>query len=98
MKSSFELAMERLAKSEPSTGPLTAEQKARLAEIDKVYKGKLAEREILLKKQIQLALSDQKFEEIDKIKEQMGNERLRLDEEREQEKERLRKGFASGKA
>jgi hypothetical protein len=44
MKSAYELAMERLAKSDPSAGPLTAEQKAKLAEIDKVYKGKLAER------------------------------------------------------
>ena len=49
MKSAYELAMERLAKSDPSAGPLTAGQKAQLAEIDRVYKGKWAEREIFLK-------------------------------------------------
>ena len=49
MKSAYELAMERLAKSDPAKGkPLTAAQKARLAELDRVYQGKWAEREIFL--------------------------------------------------
>lgn len=91
MKSAYELAMERLAKSDPSSGPLTAEQKARLAEIDRVYKGKAAEREIFLKKQIEDALAAQKFEEVDKIKQQLASERARLEEEKEEEKERVRK-------
>ena len=48
MKSAYELAMERLSKSDPDASkPLTAEKKARLAEVDRVYKGKLAEREIV---------------------------------------------------
>jgi hypothetical protein len=98
MKSAYELAMERLSKSEPSAGPLTADQKAKLAEVDKVYKGKLAEREIFLKKQVSDAMAAQKFEEIEKIREQMGSERIRLEEEKEQEKEKLRKGFASRKS
>jgi hypothetical protein len=92
MKSAYELAMERLAKSDPSTSaPLTAAKKARLAEIDRVYKGKLAEREIFLKKQLEEAFTAQKPEEIDKIKQQLGSERARLDEEREAEKEQVRK-------
>ena len=91
MKSAYELAMERLAKSDPAaTKPLTAAQKERLAEIDRVFKGKLAEREIFLKKQLDEALAAQKFEEIDKIKQQLTNERARLDEEREAEKDRVR--------
>lgn len=50
MKSAYELAMDRLAKSDPGANkPLTAEKKALLAEIDRVYTGKLAEREIFLK-------------------------------------------------
>lgn len=89
--------MERLAKSEPSSGPLTAEQKAKLAEVDKVYKGKIAEREIFLRKQMDEALTSQKFEEIDKIKEQLGRERVRLEEEKEAEKESLRRSFGSAK-
>ena len=58
MKSAYELAMERLAKSDPEGArPLTPEQKARLAEIDRVHQGKLAEREIFLKKQLDDAYS-----------------------------------------
>ena len=98
MKSAYELAMERLAKSDPDTNkPLTAEQKSRLAEIDRVYKGKLAEREIFHKKQLDEALAAQKFEEIDKIKQQLGSERARLDEDCEAEKNRVRKQSGSGR-
>ena len=92
MKSAYELAMERLAKSDPSSSaPLTPQQKGRLAEIDRVYQGKLAEREIFLKKQLEDALSDQKLEEAEKIKQQLSNERARLEEEREAEKEAVRR-------
>lgn len=93
MKSAYELAMERLAKSDPSTGkPLTAEQKARLADIDLVYKGKLAEREIFLKKQLNEALAQANLEESEKISRQLASERARLEEEREEEKDRVRRG------
>jgi hypothetical protein len=91
MKSAYELAMERLAKSDPDVNqPLTAEQKGRLAEIDRVYQGKIAEREIFLKKQLDEALAAQKFDELEKIQKQLVNERARLNEEREEEKERVR--------
>ena len=99
MKSAYELAMERLAKSDPSGSvPLTAEKKSRLAEIDKVYKGKLAEREIFLKKQLDEAYADQKFEDAEKIKQQLSSERARLEEEREAEKEQIRRGPGSAKS
>ena len=96
MKSAYELAMERLAKSDPSSAaPLSAEQKARLAEIDRVYKGKLAEREIFLKQQLEDALSAQKLEDAEKIKQQLASERARIEEERDEEKERVRRGSRS---
>jgi hypothetical protein len=92
MKSAYELAMERLAKSDPSTSaPLSPEKKSRLAEIDRVYKGKWAEREIFLKKQLDDTLAAQKFEDAQKIKKQLVHERARLDEECEEEKERVRR-------
>ena len=92
MKSAYELAMERLAKSDPDTGkPLSAEKKARLADIDTIYKGKIAEREIFLKKQLNEVLADGKFEEVEKLNKQMAGERARLEEEREDEKERVRR-------
>src|SRR5262245_38130138 len=98
MKSAYELAMERLAKSDPSAvAPLTAEQKAQLAEVDRIYKGKLAEREIFLKKQLDDAYAAQKFEDAEKIKQQLLSERARIEEDRDAEKERLRRGFGSAK-
>lgn len=93
MKSAYELAMERLAKSDPAANkPLTAEQKARLAGIDRVYQGKTAEREIFLQKQLNEALAAGKGEEADKVRQQLSNEKVRLAEEREEEKDRVRSG------
>jgi len=91
MKSAYDLAMERLAKSDPNASrPLSAAQKARLAEVDRVYKGKQAEREIFLKKQLNEALASGNADEADQIRQQLASERTRLDEERDAEKERVR--------
>lgn len=92
MKSAYELAMERLAKSDPEANkPLTAEKKARLAEIDSVFKGKIAEREIFLQQQLDAALAAGKYEDVEQLRTQMKSERARLEEEREEEKERVRR-------
>ncbi len=92
MKSAYELAMERLAKSDPAARPLTTEQKQRLGEIDRVYQGKIAEREIFLQQQLTAALGAQQFDEAEQIRKQMAAEKARLEEEREDEKERVRRG------
>ena len=91
MKSAYELAMERLAKADPSSTPLSAEKKARLAEIDRVYQGKLAEREIFLKQQLEAALAARKLDDADQLRKQISSEKARLEEEREDEKERVRR-------
>lgn len=92
MKSAYELAMERLAKSDPEAGrPLTPQQKEQLGEIDRVYQGRIAEREIFLKHQLDRVLADQNLEEADKLRKQIANERARLEEERDDEKERVRR-------
>lgn len=84
--------MERLAKSDPTPAkPLTAAKKARLAEIDRIYQGKSAEREIFLKKQLNDALSGGEAEAADKIRQQLASEKARLEEERDAEKERVRR-------
>jgi hypothetical protein len=92
MKSAYELAMERLAKSDPSAKPLSAAQKERLAEIDRVYKGKLAEREIFLKQKLEAALVSGKPDEVAEVEKQIASERARFEEEREAEKDRVRAG------
>ena len=93
MKSAYELAMERLSKSDPESGKkLTPETKARLAEIDAIYKGKIAEREIFLKKRLDEALAEGQPDEVEKIRTQLVGERSRLEEEREAEKDAVRRG------
>lgn len=91
MKSAYELAMERLAKADPAAAPLSPEQKARLAEVDRVYQGKLAERDIFLQQQLGEALAARNLDEADKIRKQIAGEKARLEEEREEEKERVRR-------
>jgi hypothetical protein len=91
MKSAYELAMERLQAADSETRtPLTSEQKAQLAEIDRLYKGKIAEREIFLQKALDDLLGASKWEEADKVKKQLTGERARLTEEKEAEKDKVR--------
>jgi hypothetical protein len=93
MKSAYELAMERLSKSDPGSGrTLTPEQRARLAEVDRVYQGRIAEREIFLRQQLEKALSGQDADEVEKVRRQIASEKARLEEERGAEKERVRAG------
>ena len=95
MKSAYELAMERLAQSDPDARrPLNAEQKHRLAEVDRIYQGKVAEREIFLRQQLKAALAAEKFDDADQIRKQLAGEKARLEDEREAEKERVRRGTA----
>jgi len=66
MKSSYELAMERLGKSNPSA-KLTAEQKKKLAELDSKYAAKIAEREIFLKGELGKAASKGDYEAMEQL-------------------------------
>jgi hypothetical protein len=93
MKSAYELAMERLEKASPST-PLTEDQKKEIAEIDSVYRAKIAEREVFLKDQIRKAQTTGKLEEAQSIDKQLASEMRRLQEECEAKKEKLRASFA----
>jgi hypothetical protein len=93
MKSAYELAMERLSKSDPgSSRPVTAEQRTRLAEVDKLFQGRIAEREIFLKQRLEQAMTGQDAEEVAKIRKQIASEKARLEEDREAEKDRVRSG------
>jgi hypothetical protein len=94
MKSAYELAMERLQKSSP-TITLTAEQKAELAEIDSSFKAKIAERKIFLTDQISKAVAAGKFDEVESLEKQLTADVLRLQEDCEQKKEKLRATFGA---
>jgi hypothetical protein len=92
MKSAYELAMERLAKSQPIV-KLTNEQKKQLAEVDSTFKARVAEKELFLKGEIQKARSSGKFEEAESLEKQLASEIKRLQEDCEARKEKLRASF-----
>ena len=77
-KTAYELAMERLRKKDTEAGvderPLSAEQKAAIAEARQVHDAKVAEREILHQAALRGAGS---HEEIERL-----NDELRRDKER----------------
>jgi chromosome segregation ATPase len=87
MKSSYELAMERLNKNAPAQ-KLTAAQKKQLAELDSKYTAKIAEREIALKGEIAKVADD--FEKVDALQKQLTVERKKLQAELEEKKEQIR--------
>jgi hypothetical protein len=91
MKSAYELAMERLEKESPSI-KLTDDQRSQLAEIDSLYKSKMAEKELLLKDQIQREQAAGKFKEVESLQQQLSSELRRLAQECESKKESVRLG------
>ena len=93
MKSAYELAMERLEKASPSIS-LTEEQKKEIAEVDSVYRAKIAEKELFLKNEIRKAQTAGKFEEAESLEKQLASEIRRLQEDCEAKKEKLRTAFA----
>ena len=95
MKSAYELAMERLEKTSPSVA-LTEDQKKEIAEVDSVYRAKIAEKELFLKDQIRNAQAARKVEEAESLEKQLSSEIRRVQEECEAKKEKLRASFASG--
>jgi hypothetical protein len=95
MKSAYELAMERLQKSSPSVA-LTAEQKAELAEVDSSFNAKIAERKIFLTDQIRKAVAAGKFDEVESLEKQLTADVVRLQQDCEQKKEKLRATFGAG--
>ncbi len=93
MKSAYELAMERLQKASPSLA-LNEDQKKELAEIDSVYRAKIAEKELFLNNQIRTAQSAGKSEDIESLEKQLAAEIRRLQEDCEAKKEKLRASFS----
>jgi hypothetical protein len=90
MKSSYELAMERLNKTAP-TVKLTEEQKKKLAELDAKCAAKIAEREIFLKGELRAAAGKGDFEAVAQLEKQLVSERKTLQAELETKKAEVRK-------
>jgi hypothetical protein len=91
MKSSYELAMERLNKNSPTT-KLSPKQKAEIAELESRAKAKLAEREIALKGETASAVAGGDFEKVAELEQQLGRERQKIQADLEEKKEAVRRG------
>lgn len=93
MKSSYELAMERLNQEDPSGNtPLSDEKKAALEQVDRKYEAKIAEREVFLGQKIKASRASGNREDEQQLQRQLSDERNRLNEERDNAKEAIRKG------
>ena len=91
MKSSYELAMERLAKASP-TVKLTTQQKQEIAELESKCVAQIAAREVFLKGEISKAIDAGDAEAVKRLEKQLMNDRQTLRAECEGRKERVRQG------
>ena len=87
MKSSYELAMERMGGDDE---PLTEEQKQKISEIESKFKAKIAERKIFLEKSVQDALAKGSMEEAEEARNILAQEVLSIEAKAESEKEKVR--------
>ena len=86
--------MERLEKNAPSVA-LTAEQKAQIAEIDSMFKARIAERELFLKGEIRKAQNAGNLDEVESLQKQLTIDLRRLHEDAEARKDKLRASFSA---
>jgi hypothetical protein len=89
MKSSYELAMERLNKTAPAS-KLSGAQKKQLAELDSKYAAKIAGREIALRDEIAKATAAGDSEKAEMLQQQLVKERKSLQAELEEKRELAR--------
>ena len=89
MKTAYELAMERLSKSSPTT-KLTEQQKKEIAELESICKAKVADREIFVKGEIAKAVDKGDGEAIEQLEKQLISDRKTLRAELEEKKEKVR--------
>ena len=89
MKSAYELAMERLEQQSP-TAKLSDAQKAEIAEIDSMFKAKIAEREVFLQDQIAKARFEGKDGEVLELEDQLARELRRIQQDCEDKKAKVR--------
>ena len=87
MKSSYELAMERMGGEEK---PINEDQKSKIAEIDSGYKAKIAEKKIFLEKRINDALAKKSdHKEAEEIRLILAKDVAKLEDKAEAEKDKF---------
>ena len=89
MKSSYELAMERLSKGAPAM-KLTDAQKKEIADLESRSAAKIAERELLLEGEVSKAVDKGDFEAVEQIKRQLVSDRKSITADLEEKKTKVR--------
>jgi hypothetical protein len=89
MKSAYELAMERLGAASPAV-KLSADQKARLAEMESVYKAKLAQEDLACRDEVARLDPYADAEKIQERRTLFQEQKRRLEAELEEKKDRIR--------
>ena len=89
MKSSYELAMERLNKASPSV-KLSDAKKKELAELDTVYAAKVAERELFIKDELLKARDNGDYEAYQSLERQLVADKKNLAADLEEKKDKVR--------
>jgi hypothetical protein len=82
MKSAYELAMERLEKESGPSRTLTDDQKAAIAELDKKFDARIAEKKLEFEQRLAAAP-----QEGDSIRQEMAEAVQALEQERDREKD-----------
>jgi hypothetical protein len=95
MKTAYELAMERLAKSAPPI-KLSAEQKKAIAQLESKYAAKIAERELFIQGEIVKAVDRDDFEAKEQLERQLVSDRKSLRAELEEQKAKVRQEGGGG--
>lgn len=88
LKSSYDLAAARLGGRRGGGSRLTGDQVARIAEIDRDYTARIAEREVMLTSKLAAAAADP--EAFAKLREEHTRDVARLRERMEREKDKVR--------
>jgi hypothetical protein len=89
MKSSYQLAMERLNKSAP-TVKLTAEQKKEIAELESRCTAKIAERELFIQGELEKAADKGDHEAMEHLQKQLVSDRKSFQADLEEKKAKVR--------
>ena len=90
MKSSYELAMERLGMNDKGRPSLTDEQKEAIAEVENLAKSKIAEEEIMVKPALEEARAIGDYGKIELLEQEHLNKINKIKADAEAQKEKIR--------
>ncbi len=91
LKSAWEITLEKLEQQEEFTvAELTEEKKEAIAELRRKYQARIAEAEINSESKLKQVVEAGAFEEVEKIRAQVAEERRRLTERMEKKIEEIR--------